>query len=61
MKNSRSARWRRSNASSASAASRASIMTFRSGCGDYTADRHQWLSGLTLEDIRRELNVGQGK
>jgi hypothetical protein len=33
------------------------IMTFRSGRGDYTADRHQWLSGLTLEDIQRELNA----
>jgi len=35
------------------------IMTFRSGRGDYTADRHQWLSGLTLEDIQRELNAGK--
>jgi len=33
------------------------IMTFRSGRGDYTADRHQWLSGLTLEDIQRELSA----
>jgi hypothetical protein len=31
------------------------IMTFRSGRGDYTADRHKWLSGLTLEDIQRQL------
>ena len=35
------------------------IMTFRSGRGDYTTDRHQWLSGLTLEDIQRQLNAGK--
>jgi len=35
------------------------IMTFRSGRGDYTADRNQWLSGHTLEDIQRELNAGK--
>jgi hypothetical protein len=27
----------------------------RSGPGDYTAERHQWLSGITTEDIAREL------
>ena len=35
------------------------LRLFCSGRGDYTADRHQWLSGLTLEDIQRELNAGQ--
>jgi hypothetical protein len=33
------------------------IMTYRSGRGDYTADRHQWLDGVTIEDIERELKT----
>ena len=33
------------------------IRLHRSGPGDYTADRHQWLSGITLEDIERELSA----
>lgn len=28
-----------------------------SGTGDYTAERHQWLGHLTVEDIARELGV----
>ena len=32
-------------------------MTFRSGTGDYTRDRRQWLGGLTIEDIERELSA----
>ena len=31
------------------------LMTYRSGPGDYTRDRHQWLSGVTLEDLEQEL------
>jgi len=31
------------------------LMLHRSGTGDYTRDRHQWLDGITLEDIEREL------
>jgi hypothetical protein len=31
------------------------LMTYRSGKGDYTAERHQWLGGNTLEDLEREL------
>ncbi len=31
------------------------MMTYRSGHGDYTADRHQWLDGLTVQDIAAEL------
>ncbi|SNT31637.1 hypothetical protein SAMN05421770_107140 [Granulicella rosea] len=31
------------------------ISLHRSGPGDYTADRHQWLAGVTIEDIAREL------
>jgi hypothetical protein len=33
------------------------LMAFRSGKGDYTAERHQWLGHLTLEDIAREMGV----
>jgi hypothetical protein len=31
----------------------------RSGHGDYTRDRHKWLSGITIEDIARELGIDQ--
>jgi hypothetical protein len=31
------------------------LMTLRSGKGDYTAERHQWLDGATIEEIEREL------
>jgi hypothetical protein len=31
------------------------ISDFRSGKGDYTRDRHQWLDGLTLDDILADL------
>jgi hypothetical protein len=34
------------------------IMTYRSGRGDYTADRHQWLDSVSKEEIQRELNAG---
>jgi hypothetical protein len=33
------------------------IRLHRSGPGDYTADRQQWLSGITLEDIERDLSA----
>ncbi|HEY5055779.1 MAG TPA: hypothetical protein VII58_06440 [Acidobacteriaceae bacterium] len=33
------------------------LRLFCSGRGDYAAGRHQRLSGLTLEDIQRELNA----
>ena len=29
----------------------------RSGKGDYPADRHTWQAGITLEDIRRDLEA----
>jgi hypothetical protein len=32
------------------------LRIYRSGKGDYTAERHQWLDGLTVADIARELN-----
>jgi len=28
-----------------------------SGRGDYTANRHTWHAGMTVEDIRRELEA----
>lgn len=31
------------------------LRVYRSGTGDYTQDRHQWLSGTTIQDIAREL------
>ena len=37
------------------------LRTYRSGKGDYTADRYQWLSHLTMEDIVRELSVERPK
>ena len=30
------------------------LMTYRSGQGDYTNNRHQWLSGVTLEELLEE-------
>ena len=30
------------------------LRTYRKGSGDYTRDRHQWLNGLTVDDILRE-------
>jgi hypothetical protein len=32
------------------------IRLHRSGPGDYTAERQQWQAGLTVSDIKRELN-----
>ena len=31
------------------------LRLFGAGRGDYTADRHQWLAGLTIDDVVREL------
>jgi hypothetical protein len=31
------------------------ISTFRSGHGDYTAERHQWLGSLTMDEILADL------
>jgi hypothetical protein len=31
------------------------LATHRSGSGDYTRDRHQWLDGITMEQILAEL------
>jgi hypothetical protein len=32
------------------------LRVYRSGKGDYTADRQKWLGGITVADIARELN-----
>ena len=32
------------------------LRVYRSGKGDYTADRHKWLAGITVADIAREVN-----
>ena len=31
------------------------LMTYRSGKGDYTAERHEWQAGLTVETILESL------
>jgi hypothetical protein len=36
------------------------LRLFCSGRGDYTADRHKWLAGVTVEDIERELQTNSG-
>ena len=33
------------------------LMLHRSGGGDYTAERNQWLAGITIDDVERELNT----
>ena len=31
------------------------LMTYRSGHGDYTAERQQWIGSVTLEELERDL------
>ena len=31
------------------------LRTYRIGSGDYTRDRHQWLDGLTVDDILKDI------
>ena len=31
----------------------------RAGTGDYTRDRHQWLKGITVEELAREFEGRQ--
>lgn len=33
------------------------LRLFCSGKGDYTAERHLWQTGITIDDIERELNI----
>ena len=32
------------------------LRLYHSGTGDYTRDRHQWLDGITLEQLEQELD-----
>jgi hypothetical protein len=32
------------------------LRTYRTGSGDYTRDRHKWLSGVTIDEIAKEIN-----
>jgi hypothetical protein len=32
------------------------LRIYRPGTGDYTAERHKWLAGITVADITRELD-----
>ncbi len=32
------------------------LRLYRSGPGDYTAERHTWLNGLTVDEIARDLH-----
>jgi len=34
------------------------LRVYRAGSGDYTRDRHQWLDGLTMDDVlgKREVS-----
>jgi hypothetical protein len=31
------------------------LRVYRAGSGDYTRDRHQWLDGVTVEEIAAEM------
>ncbi len=33
------------------------LRLYRSGIGDYTAERHQWLDGVTVEDIIHDMAI----
>ena len=33
------------------------LRVYRAGAGDYTRDRHQWLDGLTVEELAREFEA----
>jgi hypothetical protein len=35
------------------------IQQFRTGRGDYTAERHQWLDKLTMDDVKAMLERGR--
>nr|VFJ53457.1 MAG: hypothetical protein BECKDK2373B_GA0170837_104225 [Candidatus Kentron sp. DK] len=37
------------------------LSQFTQGSGDYTAERHQWLGDLSLDDIRRDIEDNAGK
>jgi hypothetical protein len=35
------------------------LRVYRAGSGDYTKDRHQWLRGITVQDLAREFEDHQ--
>jgi len=35
------------------------LRVYRAGTGDYTRDRHQWLQGISVEDLTREFEDRQ--
>ena len=36
------------------------LRVYRAGTGDYTRDRHQWLEGLTVQELAQEFEGRQG-
>ena len=37
------------------------LRTYRGGTGDYTRDRNQWLSGITVDQIAEEIKQHREK
>ena len=37
------------------------LRVYRAGTGDYTQDRHQWLQGITVQDLAKEFEQGPVK
>ncbi len=37
------------------------LMKLRMGSGDYTRDRHQWLDGITVDDIAKEPGIQEDR
>jgi hypothetical protein len=35
------------------------LRVYRAGTGDYTRDRHQWLKGLTVQELAQEFEGRQ--
>jgi len=35
------------------------LRLYRSGAGDYTRDRHQWLKGITVQELAQEFEGRQ--
>jgi hypothetical protein len=37
------------------------LMKLRTGSGDYTRDRHEWLDGITVDDTAKELGIQEDR
>jgi hypothetical protein len=37
------------------------LRTFRTGTGDYTRDRHEWLDGFTMDEILKDIQDVEGR